>query len=117
MRFGYVIIGFKQKPRQKAMNELTRQVKKHQLNTIGIDGAFDAECTEYSNLRTVIRVRRDIGAVYKRVVLERITEGWWVARFYKGVGGNVVKKTFKEGSIDEVMTYAVSGVLHNTSLN
>lgn len=101
----------------EAMNELTRLVKELQPNTMGIDGVFDAEETDYSSLRTVIRVRRDIRAVHKRVVLEKTAEGWWIARFYKGVGCNVAKKSFKEGALDEVMTYAVSGVALSASIN
>lgn len=92
------------------MNALVKTLEVAKTTTLGIASVMEAQSTEYSNERAVIRISSNVGAKFKRVIVEKVTEDWWVARFHKGDGSKVEKDTFRAEDVEGIMTRAVFGL-------
>lgn len=91
------------------MNALAKTFQAAKATTLGIANVLEAQPNEYSEERAVIRISSEVSAKFKRVIVEKVAEGWWVARFHKGDGSKVEKDTFRAEDVEGIMTRAVFG--------
>lgn len=92
------------------MNGLTKLINKGKDLTLGIDGVVDALPSEFSDERSIIKVCEGVNAHFVRVIVENMKNGFWVARYRRFDDSKVQKEIFREGELDNLMSFAITGV-------
>ncbi len=75
----------------------------------GIDSIVELKSENAAQERAIIKVCSHLNSNFKRILIEAISDGWWVVRFYRDDGSSVEKITVPNGSINQVMNYATIG--------